>query len=271
MANENIQKQRQSSDILDPDHMANWPIRCLGGMDITIATRDQTASGFIDFVKNKHKRGERPFYSTSSNGQVMAMCDDDNGLASEFAKADQISPDGMPMVFASKILPGASLPERVATTDLFHDVAKLAEKNNVSFYLLGADENANKATFDKVRQQYPNLNIAGRRNGYFSQDEEQEIVAQINDCKPDILWVSMGVPREQFFISRNIDALTNVSVIKTSGGLFDFLSLRRSRAPRWMQFIGLEWVYRSILEPRRLGLRYVLTNPKALKLLLTNS
>lgn len=251
--------------------MVNWPTRHLGGMVITVASREQTARGFIDYTKTHRDDGKRPFYSTSSNGQVLAMCHENEDLAREFAKADQISPDGMPMVYASKLLSGPSLPERVATTDLFHDVAKLAEQDNVSFFLLGADEEANKATYDNTRELYPALNIVGRRNGYFSQDEEQEIVAHINELKPDILWVSMGVPREQHFISRNIDALTNVSVIKTSGGLFDFVSLRRSRAPNWMQAVGLEWLYRSLLEPRRLGIRYVATNPKALKLLLTNS
>ena len=253
------------------DDMANWPVRILGAMPITIASRQQTAHGFIDFAKKHRNSNKRPFYSTSSNGQVMAMCYDDADIASEFAKADQISPDGMPMVFASKILSGTPLPERVATTDLFHDVAKLASENDVSFFMLGADENANVAAFNNVKRMYPNLNIAGRRNGYFSQDEEADIIAHINELKPDILWVSMGVPREQYFISRNIDALTNVGVIKTSGGLFDFLSLRRSRAPNLMQSLGLEWAYRVILEPKRLGIRYALTNPKALKLLFTHS
>lgn len=266
MATENNQKQSQ----LHIGDMENWPTRCLGGMVITVASREETAKGFIAHVK-KHKPGQRPFYSTSSNGQVMAMCHDDEALTAEFAKADQISADGMPMVFASKILPGLSLPERVATTDLFHDVAKIAEKEDVSFYLLGADESSNQSTYENVKRLYPALNIVGRRNGYFTESEEAKIVSEINKLKPDILWVSMGVPREQHFISQNIDKLTNVSVIKTSGGLFDFLSLRRSRAPAWMQALGLEWVYRTILEPRRLAIRYALTNPKAIKLLLTNS
>lgn len=261
---------RQQCQSLDYD-MAGWRTRCLGGMRITVASREQTANGFIEHTHTHRNNKKRPFYSTSSNGQVIAMCHEDKTLALEFSKADQISPDGMPMVFASKILPGIALPERVATTDLFHDVAKLAETNNVSFFLLGADEEANKTAYENVKNMYPALNIVGRRNGYFSQEEEQDIVTHINELKPDILWVSMGVPREQYFISRNIDSLTNVSVIKTSGGLFDFLSLRRSRAPAWMQALGLEWLYRSILEPRRLGIRYVMTNPKALKLLFTNS
>jgi len=251
--------------------MANWPKRTLGGMAITVATRAQTAQGFIEHALAHRGLDDLPFYSTSANGQVMAMCDEDKALAEEFAKADQISADGMPMVFFSKLLPGLSLPERVATTDLFHDVAKLAAPAGISFFLLGGDEKANQKACQNMEHLYPSLKIIGRRNGYFSEAEEDAIVATINDLKPDILWVSMGVPREQHFVSRNRSALRGVGVIKTSGGLFDFLSNRRSRAPQWMQILGLEWVYRALLEPRRLGIRYLLTNPKALKLLLTNS
>jgi len=251
--------------------MADWPKRMLGGMEITVATRAQTAHGFIEHALAHRGCDDLPFYSTSANGQVMAMCDEDEALAREFAKADQISADGMPMVFFSKLLPGLSLPERVATTDLFHDVAKLAGPADISFFLLGADEEANQKAYENIAHLYPFLKIVGRHNGYFSEAEEDAIVAAINDLKPDILWVSMGVPREQHFVSRNRAALRGVGVIKTSGGLFDFLANRRSRAPQWMQTLGLEWVYRALLEPRRLGIRYLLTNPKALKLLLTNS
>ena len=81
----------------------------------------------------------------------------------------------------------------------------------------------------------------------------------------------MGVPREQAFAVRNRQALNEVGVIKTAGGLFDFLSGRRSRAPRWLQEVGLEWLYRTWLEPRRLAMRYLTTNPHALLIMLRRS
>jgi exopolysaccharide biosynthesis WecB/TagA/CpsF family protein len=81
----------------------------------------------------------------------------------------------------------------------------------------------------------------------------------------------MGVPREQRFIVRHRHRLTSIGVIKTSGGLFDFLSGSRQRAPVWMQDAGLEWFWRACLEPKRLGWRYLKTNPLALYLLLTKS
>jgi exopolysaccharide biosynthesis WecB/TagA/CpsF family protein len=85
------------------------------------------------------------------------------------------------------------------------------------------------------------------------------------------LWVGLGVPLEQQFIDRHIDRLTSVGVVKTSGGLFDFLSGKNSRAPAWIQSVGLEWLYRVCLEPRRLGMRYLTTNPKAIRALIRHS
>jgi exopolysaccharide biosynthesis WecB/TagA/CpsF family protein len=177
----------------------------------------------------------------------------------------------MPLVFASRLRCRMTLPERVATTDLFHDVARLAVERRASFYLLGGTPEVVRRTERNVRNLYPDLLIAGARDGYFGPEDEDEVVAEINAARPDVLWIAMGVPREQAFVVRNLDRLTGVGVIKTSGGLFDFLSGERSRAPAWMQAAGLEWLYRTWLEPRRLLVRYALTNPHALYLLLTRS
>jgi N-acetylglucosaminyldiphosphoundecaprenol N-acetyl-beta-D-mannosaminyltransferase len=164
-----------------------------------------------------------------------------------------------------------ALPERVATTDLFHDVASLAVARRASFYMLGGSPGALRKAVATVRRLYPGLDLVGCRHGYFRPEEEDAIVADINAGAPDILWIAMGAPLEQRFAVRNRDRLTGVGVIKTSGGLFDFLSGERSRAPAWMQRLGLEWLYRMLIEPRRLFLRYAVTNPHAAYLLLTRS
>jgi N-acetylglucosaminyldiphosphoundecaprenol N-acetyl-beta-D-mannosaminyltransferase len=88
---------------------------------------------------------------------------------------------------------------------------------------------------------------------------------------PDYLWVALGVPYEQAFVEEFTPRLSNVGVIKTSGGLFNFLSGSRARAPQWMQAVGLEWAFRIWLEPRRLFWRYLTTNPRALYLLFQKS
>jgi exopolysaccharide biosynthesis WecB/TagA/CpsF family protein len=97
------------------------------------------------------------------------------------------------------------------------------------------------------------------------------VVAEIARLKPDVLWVSLGVPLEQQFCLRNLTALRGVGIVKTSGGLFDFLSRAKPRAPAWMQKSGLEWLFRMSLEPQRLFWRYLVTNPHALFVMVRTS
>ena len=243
----------------------------LGGLPIAAENRAAAATNMVEGALARRGAGGPPVYVTSANGEVISRCARDRDLDSAVRAADVIHADGTPMVIASRLFCRSSLPERVATTDLFHDVAVKAEKAGASIYLLGARPAALAKAVGNVRRLYPDLRIAGSRHGFFRPEEERAVVAGVNACAPDILFVSLGVPREQEFVVRNRERLTRVGVVKTSGGLFDFLSGDRSRAPGWMQAGGLEWLYRLWLEPRRLFRRYAVTSPHALLLLVTRS
>jgi exopolysaccharide biosynthesis WecB/TagA/CpsF family protein len=197
------------------------------------------------------------------------MCSRDRDFRDSMLATDLIHADGMPLVFASRLRGSQALPERVATTDLFHDVARLAQLRNATFYFLGATPAIIERAAQNAQQLYPDLRIVGVRDGYISRKQEAGVIAGINAVRPDVLWVGMGAPLEQAFSLRNRERLHNVGIIKTSGGLFDFLSGKNSRAPQWMQAAGFEWLYRMALEPQRLLYRYLTTNPHALYLLLT--
>lgn len=240
------------------------PITTIGGLPITALDRRASARLLVDTALRARGHRQRPFYSTSANGQVIALARSDAAFRDLFLEADQIHADGMPMVLLSSLVSQVPLPERVATTDLIHDVAVLAQDEGVSFYFLGGTPEVNRAAVSRMTTAYPKLTIAGARSGYFDAEQEAGIVEEIASLRPDILWIGLGVPLEQRFVSRNIDRLHGVGVIKTSGGLFDFLSGRNSRAPQWMQAAGLEWVYRTLLEPRRLLGRYLRTNAIAM-------
>jgi len=147
----------------------------------------------------------------------------------------------------------------------------MAQSVGASFYLLGATEAVIRTTIANVRRWYPALEIAGFRNGYFARSDEARIVAEINAAKPHVLWVGRGIPDEQRFVVAHRNRLTNVGIVKTSGGLFDFLSGRKQRAPALMQAAGFEWLFRVAIEPERLLMRYLTTNPHALYLLLTRT
>jgi N-acetylglucosaminyldiphosphoundecaprenol N-acetyl-beta-D-mannosaminyltransferase len=251
--------------------MANVACNCLasiekvkvGGIDIARLDIEATAALMVRAAR-EHARGARPLNLTSANGEVVARYRSNADFAKLIDDADLISADGQPLVFASKWFGSAALPERVATTDLYDHVAERAEREGVSFYLFGASEEVNRKTFQMTRRRYPNLRVAGRSHGYLTGAELEAKIDEIDALAPDILWLAMGVPTEQRFVERWGERLKNVGLIKTSGGLFDFLSGIKPRAPRVLQKCGLEWAFRIAVEPRRLLWRYLMTNPLAI-------
>ncbi|MBR0870347.1 WecB/TagA/CpsF family glycosyltransferase [Bradyrhizobium tropiciagri] len=238
----------------------------VGGLRLAVLDCEQTASFMVDTVYPQ-RRVDRPLYLTSANGEVLSRCSSEPITDRLFRAADLINADGQPLVIVSRLRSPNPLPERVATTDLFHVVARKAEELGLTFYMFGADEAENATAVANVRRAYPDLKIVGQSHGYLRGDALRAKVDEINELAPDFLWVALGVPYEQAFVDKYMPRLGKVGVIKTSGGLFNFLSGSRSRAPQWMQAVGLEWAWRLWLEPRRLFWRYLTTNPHALYLL----
>lgn len=246
------------------------PVR-LGGLPIAPVSLVEAADHMVEAALAARGRRGRPLYVTSANGQVIALCHQDRAVRDLFLAADVIHADGQPMVFASKILSARPLPERVATTDLVHDVMRRSGATGLRHFLLGARPEVNERAVEHLRHAYPDVPEIAGHHGYFHRGEEDDVLDAIERFAPDVLWVALGVPLEQRFVMRNRDRLGSVGVIKTSGGLFDFLSHAKIRAPRLVQDVGLEWAWRLAQEPRRLGWRYLTTNPLAAWLLLSRS
>jgi N-acetylglucosaminyldiphosphoundecaprenol N-acetyl-beta-D-mannosaminyltransferase len=241
------------------------PVAMIGGLPIAVIDRARSAALMVDTALARRNTAQRPLVFTSANGQVLSMCARDARIRDLFLGADLIHADGMPLVFVSRFLNKTPLPERVATTDLYHDTAIVAQRHGASIYLLGATKAVVDQAARRTRELYPDLKIAGYNSGYFRRGgDEERIIADINHARPDILWLGLGAPAEQAFAARNRDKLHGV-------GLINFVSGKNSRAPAWMQRLGLEWVYRIYLEPRRLAGRYLMTNPHAIFLLLTRT
>jgi N-acetylglucosaminyldiphosphoundecaprenol N-acetyl-beta-D-mannosaminyltransferase len=248
------------------------PVASIGGLPIALIDRTRSAQLMIDVALSRRNRALPPLIFSSANGQVLSLCARQSRIRDLFLTADLLHADGMPLVFVSRLFHKTPLPERVCTTDLFHDVARVAPRRGARIFLLGAAKAVVERTAQHVRMLYPDLDIAGYASGYLRRaGDEERIVDTVNAAQPDILWLGLGVPAEQEFAARHRNGLRGVGLIKTSGGLFDFLSGKNARAPHWMQRAGLEWAYRMYLEPRRLAGRYLTTNPHALFLLLTRT
>jgi exopolysaccharide biosynthesis WecB/TagA/CpsF family protein len=240
----------------------------IAGLPIARLTLVETAQLYVELATTC-RRGDRPWFATSANGQVASLAAADPAFKALMLSADIINVDGQPVRFAAPLVAGTTIRERVATTDLVHDVARLARDRPVTMFFLGATEAENAAAVATMRRLYPHLDVAGRLHGYHGAAEWPERLREINALKPDILWLALGVPHEQRFFAKYGHLLPDVGLVKTSGGLFNFLSGSARRAPAWMQATGLEWAYRVWREPRRLFWRYLVTNPHAAWVLLT--
>ena len=239
----------------------------VGGLRIDALSHEAWVELLVENYRANGGRSARPKFMTSANGFVLSLQAQRPEFRRLLDQADGIDADGMSLVFGSRWWNAQPLPERVATTDFFHVAARRAAETGMSFYLLGGSEEDNRAAAERVLAAYPSLRIAGRRHGYFARDDEAGIVADIVAAGTDVLWVGLGVPLEHEFIVRNRDRLTGVTWIKSCGGLFKFLSGRDPRAPRWMQALGLEWLFRLGREPGRLFRRYSYTNCHAIYLM----
>jgi exopolysaccharide biosynthesis WecB/TagA/CpsF family protein len=236
----------------------------IGGMPIAALSRKQWADLMVKECKSQN-RNRIPRIYTSANGNVVSRYARDAAFRTLVDRMDGIDADGMPLIHISKIIRNP-LPERVATTDFFHDAARAAQENGLIFYLLGGTPEENGKALERTRKLYPRLKAFGH-HGYFGNHEE-DVIRDILDKGTHVLWVGLGVPLEHQFAVRNAERLKGVAWIKTCGGLLNFLSGTSRRAPEWMQKSGLEWAYRVYLEPRRLLYRYLTTNVHAIYLVL---
>lgn len=244
----------------------------LGGLPTICCTRTELAQVMVqDALQQKDSsRSLLPKLVFSTNGQGIALSAKSLEFQEAMSKADIIHADGMPIVLFSK-LTRSPLPDRIATTDFFHDAAKFASDNQLNFFMLGANEHENKQAVINIKELYPNLNIVGSRSGYYTEEETDSICNEIVACKTDILWVALGKPKQEYWAVQNKEKLRGVTWIKTCGGLYSFLSGTAPRAPKWMQRLGLEWLFRVWQEPTRLAGRYISTNFIAAIQLLTKS
>lgn len=172
--------------------------------------------------------------------------------------------DGAGVILGARIL-GHAIPERITYADWTWQLANFAEQHGYSLFFLGAKPGIAQKAADNLRAVHPNLIIAGVQDGYFEKSpghpQNQAVISAINDARPHILLIGMGMPLQEEWLCQNWDRIqTNVAL--TGGAVFDYLSGELTRAPRWMTDNGLEWLGRLVIEPQRLWKRYLVGNPQ---------
>jgi N-acetylglucosaminyldiphosphoundecaprenol N-acetyl-beta-D-mannosaminyltransferase len=221
-----------------------------------VAVDNLTMDEVLDAVEAKIAEGGFHQIATANVDFIINSIHDEE-LYETLARCDLVLADGMPLVWASRLL-GTGLKERVTGADLVPQLAKLSAQRGYRIFLLGADEESSAGTAAWMEKNFPGVSIAGRYCPEYRPLEEmdhEEILSRIEMARPDILLVAFGNPKQEKWLSMHRYRL-EVPVCIGVGGSFDFLSGRLSRAPAWMQRSGLEWLYRTIQEPSRLAKRY---------------
>jgi N-acetylglucosaminyldiphosphoundecaprenol N-acetyl-beta-D-mannosaminyltransferase len=211
----------------------------------------------IGFIEEKIDEGGFHQVATANVDFLMNSMQD-RELQKILFSCDLIVPDGMPVIWAAKLL-GASLKERVCGVDLVPQLAKLCVRRRFSMFLLGASEKVSARAEENLKQRFPGLRVAGRYSPPVQPLEKmnhQEILDRIAAAKPDILLVAFGNPKQEKWLDMHREQL-NVPVCIGVGGSLDFVAGAVPRAPQWMQNSGLEWLYRVAKEPKRLIHRYI--------------
>jgi N-acetylglucosaminyldiphosphoundecaprenol N-acetyl-beta-D-mannosaminyltransferase len=161
---------------------------------------------------------------------------------------------------------GDPLPERVNGTELMFRLLALAERRGYPVYVLGAKQEVLERAIARLREDHPALRVAGYRNGYFRDEESEEVAEEIRASDAKLLFVAMSSPRKEYWLADH-GRRAGVPFVMGVGGSIDIVAGITRRAPDWMQRAGLEWLFRLSQEPRRLGGRYVRTNAAFLRML----
>ncbi len=214
----------------------------------------------VDTILGWLATGDGAFrYVVTPNVDHIVTLQDDAAFRTAYRDAALVLADGQPLVWAARLL-GRPLPERVAGSDLVPTVLERANAHrDVGVFLLGAAPHVAARAADLIGERWPNLRLAGRLSPDFGFETDpgrnDEICAMIERCKPDLLIVALGAPRQECWIWRHRHRL-RARVALCTGAAIDFLVGERARAPRRMQSLGLEWLHRLCSEPARLGPRY---------------
>jgi N-acetylglucosaminyldiphosphoundecaprenol N-acetyl-beta-D-mannosaminyltransferase len=229
------------------------------GVDVDPVTVAELHANILDFV-----RGEGHALILHANVYGLNLCYRDPELRSFFNEAASlVFCDGAGIMLAARML-GERIPERITYADWAWQLAAFAEREGLSLFLLGARPGVAESAVARLKEQYPNLKIAGVHHGYFDQtagaSENEAVLAEINAARADVLLVGFGMPLQERWLMRNWSRI-DARVALTGGAVFDYVSGELKRGPRILTDNGFEWLARLLIEPGRLWRRYVIGNP----------
>jgi N-acetylglucosaminyldiphosphoundecaprenol N-acetyl-beta-D-mannosaminyltransferase len=237
---------------------ANCPNIHLLGVPFALCTRLQLLEAVETCITSNQKR-----LVLSGNVFSLNLAYRHDWLRNMFNSADLVRVDGAGLMLAAR-LKGHKIPERVTWADFAWELASFAEQRGFTVFFLGGAPGVAEKAAERLQRKYPSLRVLECHHGFFEKtlgsSDTENVVKRINAARPNILIVGFGMPAQERWLLENW-ARIEASITFTGGGVFDYVSGRVRRPPRWMTNNGLEWMGRFIIEPRRLWRRYLIGNP----------
>jgi N-acetylglucosaminyldiphosphoundecaprenol N-acetyl-beta-D-mannosaminyltransferase len=237
------------------------------GVGVSAITMARALDVIDDWIRQR-----QPHYICVTGVHGVMESQQDEELRRIHNAAGLVTPDGMPLVWLSH-LRGRRFVQRVYGPDLLLAACEHSLSTGYRHYFYGGAEGVPEQLASRLQRRYPGLQVAGTCSPPFrplSAEEDEQIVQQINAANADIVWVGLGTPRQERWMAAHVDRLT-APVLVGVGAAFDFHAGLKRQAPRWMQRSGLEWLFRLLMEPRRLARRYLVNNPRFVFLVLLQS
>ena len=203
--------------------------------------------GFVDLLVNRIEQQEKTFVVTA-NPEVVMQANENFTVKGYLNQATYICADGIGVVKAAQIL-GDSLPERVTGYDTMVKLLEVGQQKRFKVYLLGAQKETIEKTIANIHKDYPNVEVVGYHDGFFDWNNNH-IADDIAALQPDLVFVALGVPRQEKWITENLDKFSK-GVFIGVGGSFDVIAGTVKRAPVIWQKLNLEWLYRLLRQPSR--------------------
>ncbi|QUH18742.1 WecB/TagA/CpsF family glycosyltransferase [Alkaliphilus sp. B6464] len=215
------------------------------GVKFDIVNEDEALEKLMNFLEEDSSL--KKVYTP--NPEIVMLAQDDKELFRILSEADLVLADGIGVILASKIK-GLELKDRVTGVDTMDKLLKYCGQKGKSIFIFGSKPGIAELACKNIEKKYEGIKIAGYHHGYFSENDEDEIINKINGVNPDVLFVCLGAPKQEKWIDKNKDRL-NCSLAMGVGGSVDVYAGVAKRAPIAFQKLGLEWFYRLLKEPWR--------------------
>jgi N-acetylglucosaminyldiphosphoundecaprenol N-acetyl-beta-D-mannosaminyltransferase len=245
--------------------MKNKKVKILN-IDISKGDAGSVISEAVQLIRKNKK-----FYVCTINAYQAVKANEDRELLKIFNDAEIVIPDGMPLVWYSK-LSGKPIPGRISGYDFFYNFSKIANEAGYSYFFFGGTNDlVLSGVKNRLEKDFKNIEVKGLLcppfMDTFPDEFDDYVIDIINGLKPDILWVGLSAPKQEKWIYKNIDRL-DIKMAFGIGAAFNFYANVVKRAPKWMQKAGLEWLYRMFAEPKRLFKKYMIYNSKFIGLVI---